>query len=122
MTAVRALAVFQQHEKLPLTEKQVDRSLREMYRTLLNGDDYRFRELQQWLADLIDSKAFNDYSDKLQEKMKNCLDQYRIENRYPADSLHPAESQWPYLYYLDSPLGERDISLRKVFDAWRSVT
>jgi hypothetical protein len=81
------------------SEGEVRKKLKEMYRTLLSGDDMRFFEVQRWVFQLSESDYMSQYPKDLQQNILGCVDQYRLECRFPADSSYPGPD-WPYPYFL----------------------
>jgi hypothetical protein len=55
--------------------------------------------VQSWVFQLSESDWISQYSLDLQEDILGCVDQYRRENRVPANSFHPGP-EWPYPYFL----------------------
>ena len=81
------------------SESEVREKLKEMYRTLLSGDNDRFFKVQGWVFQLSESDWISQYSAELQADILGCVDQYRLENRYPATARHPGPD-WPYPFFL----------------------
>ena len=81
------------------TESEVRDKLREMYCTLLSGDDQRFFEVQSWVFQLSESDWIDKYDQNLQADILGCVDQYRLECRFPANDEYPGPD-WPYKYFL----------------------
>jgi hypothetical protein len=92
-------------------EKDIDRRLKDLYRSLLNGDDDMFFVLRRWFSRLIETPEIMDgLPEDLQQRMRDCLERYKIENRYPADGRYPGR-QWPYLYYLAEKKHDQDLQV-----------
>jgi hypothetical protein len=81
------------------SEGEVRAKLREMYRTLLGGDDRRFFQVQAWVFELSESDWICQYPKDLQDDILGCVDQYRLESRVPANAFYPGPD-WPYPYFL----------------------
>ena len=79
------------------SEGEVREKLKEMYRTLLSGNDQRFFEVQSWVFQLSESDFMSEYPQELQEDILGCVDQYRLERRCPAAAYQPdPERSYPY--------------------------
>jgi hypothetical protein len=81
------------------SEEEVRGKLKEMYRTLLRGQDMEFFKVQGWVFELSESEWMNKYSEELQDQILGCVDQYRLENRHPACERYPGP-EWPYRFFL----------------------
>ena len=79
------------------TVAKVREKLREMYRTLLSGEDRAFFKVQSWVFELSESPLLAQYPEDLQQDILGCVDQYRIEHRLPADRSYPGGD---YKYFL----------------------
>ena len=81
------------------SEGEIQEKLKEMYRTLLSGNDQRFFEVQAWVFQLSESEWFGKLPTTLQDNILGCLDQYRLECRVPADNRDD-DADWSYPYFL----------------------